>query len=144
MSALDSAIGLFNKALARDARKPGTKYWAGRLQKVTDGQNSVPNEEYLEGSAPQNVEGDDNLMFNLYKQNAKFLAMHQRNMMQRASKLEEAGSFRATDGSNTRFTRGWKPAYGSTARQVKYVRGALVTDTSGNNYLTKCVLPVDN
>ena len=90
MSALDSVIGLFKKALARDTRKQGTNDWASRLQKVTNGQNSVPNEAYLGGSAPKSVKDDEALMFDLYKKNAEFLATNQRKMMQRAGKLEKA------------------------------------------------------
>ena len=67
MSAMDSAIGRFKKALARILRKQGTNDWAGRLQKVTHGQNNIANEIYLEGSAPKDVEDDKLLMFDLYK-----------------------------------------------------------------------------
>ena len=143
MSAMDSAIGRFKKALARILRKQGTNDWAGRLQKVTHGQNNIANEIYLEGSAPKDVEDDKLLMFDLYKKNAGFLAGNQRRMMQRADKLEKSGFFRATDGSKTKFNRGWKPTYEATVRQVDDIQGAVVTDTSGKSYLTKFVLPVD-
>ena len=49
-----------------------------------------------------------------------------------------------TDGSKTKFTRGWKPTYEATVRQVDDIQGAVVTDTSGQSYLTKFVLPVDS
>ena len=93
MSALDSAICRYKKALARDMRKQGTNDWASRLWEVTNGQNSVPNEAYLDGSAPKSVKDDETLMFDLCKKSAEFLATNQRKMMQRAGKLE-----------NTRFS----------------------------------------
>ena len=93
MSAMDSAIGRFKRALARIMRKHRTNDWAGRLQKVTHGQNSVPNEIYLEGPAPRSVKDDEILMLDLYKKNAEFLASNQRKMTQRAGKLEKAWFF---------------------------------------------------
>ena len=57
----------------------------------------MPNADYLEGSAPNDVKTDDDLKFDLFKKNAEFLASNQRNIMKRANKLERAGSFRATE-----------------------------------------------
>ena len=45
----------------------GTNDWASRLQRATHGQNNIPNEIYLEGSAPKDVKDDKLLMFDLYK-----------------------------------------------------------------------------
>ena len=47
-----------------------------------------------------------------------------------------------TDGSNTKFTRGWKPTYEATVRQVENIQGVVVTDASGKSYLTKFRLPI--
>ena len=67
IATLDSAIGHLKKALARDTRKQNTNNWASRLQQVTQGQNKLPNEEYLEGVAPSHVSKSEDLMDHLRK-----------------------------------------------------------------------------
>ena len=46
----------------RDTRKIGTDDWASRLEKVTQGQNNNPIEEYLEGMPPSNVKNNPDLV----------------------------------------------------------------------------------
>ena len=60
----------------------------------------------------------------------------------RASKLEEAGGFRAMETTGGKFTRGFKPRFEATVRQVGTVDGNEVTDESGNQFLTRFVQPV--
>ena len=61
LAALDNAIGLLKKALARDLRKARTDDWASRLQKVVRGQNNIPKEDYLGGKEPDDVLKDSEL-----------------------------------------------------------------------------------
>ena len=142
ISTLDVAIGYLKRALARDTRKQNTNDWASRLKKVTQGQNSLPNADYLEGVAPNDVKKDDDLKFDLFKKNAEFLASNQRNMIKRADKLQQAGSFRATEKIGGKFARAWKPRFESTVREIDEIKGARVIDTQGESYLTKLVQPV--
>ena len=72
IATIDTAIGNLKKALARDTRKQQTNNWASRLQKVTLGQNNLPNEEYLEGVAPNDVSQNEDLLDHLRKNNASF------------------------------------------------------------------------
>ena len=53
LATLDTAIGNLKKAQVRDTRKAGTNDSESRLQKVTQGQNGLPNDgECLHGAAP--------------------------------------------------------------------------------------------
>ena len=63
IATLDVAIGQLKKQLVRDTRRLGTNDWASRLQKVTDGKNQTPIEEYLEGQAPAGVKENKDLIF---------------------------------------------------------------------------------
>ena len=67
IATLDVAIGQLKKQLVRDTRRLGTNDWASRLQKVTDGKNQNPIEDYLEGQAPADVEENKDLVFFIEK-----------------------------------------------------------------------------
>ena len=141
IATIDNAIGNLKKALARDTRKQGTNDWASRLQKVTQGQNSLPNNDYLEGGAPNNVADSKDLTEELRRKNQEFTTLNQERMEKRAEKLKEAGSFRAME-TVGKFTRTFKPKYESQVRSVEHIDGTQVTDEAGNSYPTKLVQPV--
>ena len=140
---MDTAIGNLKKALARVARKQRTDDWASLLQKVTDGQNKLPNDgEYLKGIAPDEVADDDEIRAKLREKNAEYTQFNKERMEKRAAKLEEVGQFRAMTNRGGAFTRGFKPRYEGALQQVGAVKGPRVTDNNGNSFLTKFVLPV--
>ena len=141
ISTLDTAIGSLKKALVRDTRKQGTNNWKSRLQKVTLGQNNLPNEEYLEGVAPINVSKSEDLMDHL-QTNQSFTEHNRKLAKRRAAKLGEAGGFRAMESTGGKFTRGFKPRFEATVRQVRTLDGFEVTDESGNAFSTRFVRPV--
>ena len=142
ISTLDNSIGNLKKALARDTRKQQTNNWASRLQKVTLGQNNLPNEEYLEGAAPINVSKSKDLIDYLQTKNQSFTEHNRKLSERRAEKIEEAGGFRAMESTGGKFTRGFKPRFETNVRQVDTINGNEVTDTSGNQFLTRFVQPV--
>ena len=115
--------------MARDLRKVGTNDWASRLQKVTDGQNKLPNDgEYLNGIAPGQVADDDEIRARLRKTNAEYAHFNEARMEKRATNLGGAGQFPAMASARGKFTRGFKPRYEGTLRQVSKVTGPRVTD----------------
>ena len=63
IATLDVAIAQLKKQLARDTRRLGTDDWSSRLQKVTNGKNQNPIEDYLEGQAPADVKENEDLIF---------------------------------------------------------------------------------
>ena len=95
---LDTAIGNLKKALACDTRKHGTNNWASRLQKVTKGQNNLPNEDYLEGVAPNDVGKSKDLMDHMQMKNQEFTHHNQERADRRAAKLQEAGCRQVASG----------------------------------------------
>ena len=142
ISTLDNSIGHLKKALVRDTRKQGTNNWKSRLQKVTLGQNNLPNEEYLEGVAPINVSKSEDLMDHLQTKNQSFTEHNRKMAKRRAAKLGDAGGFRAMESTGGKFTRGFKPRFEATVRQVRTLDGVEVADESGNAFSTRFVQPV--
>jgi len=143
IATIDTAIGQLKKALVRDTRKVGTDDWASRLEKVTQGQNNNPIEEYLEGAPPAQVSTSPDLIRRLKEKNARYADYNHQRIEKRARTLEDAGQFRGMEDMGGKFTRGFKPRFGQV-RQVKEVQGATVVDDKGKDHLTKFVLPVSD
>ena len=77
------------------------------MQKVTDGQNKLPNDGgYLNGIAPDEVADDDAIRAKLREKNAEYAQFNKERMEKRAAKLEEIGQFRAMTSRGGAFTRG--------------------------------------
>ena len=142
IATVDVAIGYLKRALARVARKRKTDDWADILADVTKGQNAVPNSNYLEGNAPKDVAGNDELRKRLRKKNLEFAQHNQEESEARGKVLEAAGQFRVMLDTGGRFTRGFKPKWSEKIYKLDRVDGAFVFDTDGNSHLTKFTLPV--
>jgi len=143
IATIDTAIGMLKKALVRDTRKVGTDDWASRLEKVTQGQNNNPIDDYLEGVPPAQVSTSPDLIRRLKDKNAKYADYNHQRIEKRGQKLEDAGQFRGMEDMGGKFTRGFKPRFGEV-RQVKEIDGAVVVDNKGKDHLTKFVLPVSD
>jgi hypothetical protein len=141
IATIDTAIGQLKKALVRDTRKVGTDDWASRLQKVTQGHNNTPIDEYLEGVPPAKVSTSPDLIRLLKEKNAAFSDHNHARVEKRKDKLEDVGQFRIMEDAGGKFTRGFKPRFGEV-REVDVVDGAVVKDTKGGEHLTKFVLPI--
>jgi len=141
IATLDTAIGNLKKAMARDARKNRTNDWADRLQKVTNGQNALPNDEYLEGSAPNVVADNTDLRQLLREKNAEFSEHNRVRAEKREKALTDKGHFRVAEATGA-FTRSFKPKWSSEVHDVQSVDHAKVTDTAGNEFLTKFTQPI--
>ena len=75
IATLDVAIGQLKKQLVRDTRRLGTNDWASRLEKVTDGKNQNPINDYLEGQAPADVKENKDLIFHCGKRMYHMMAL---------------------------------------------------------------------
>ena len=142
ISSIDRAIGSLKKALARVARRRGTDDWADILAEVTRGQNAIPNSDYLDDNAPNDVEGNERLRSELREKNKEFQEINKQAAEKRKTALEAAGQFRIMVDAGKRFQRGFKPRWSERVYKVGRIDGAFVYDTDGTEYLTKFVLPV--
>ena len=142
IATIDVAIGYLKRALARVARRRRTDDWADILAEVTRGQNAVPNQNYLEGNAPNDVEANGALRKRLRAKNYEFAQHNKEEGAKRAETLQEAGKFRIMLDTGGRFTRGFKPRWSERVYTVGRTDGAFVYDTDGNEYLSKFTQPV--
>ena len=127
--------------MVRDTRKIGTDDWASRFEKVTQGQNNNPIEEYLEGMPSSNVRNSPELVRVLKEKNASYSDLNHNRMEKRAQRLEDTGQFRIMESTGGKFTRGFKPKFGEV-RKVQDIQGPRVINDKNKNHLTKLVLPV--
>ena len=130
IATIDVAIGNLKKAMARDARKNKTNDWASRLKKVTAGQNSLPNDDYLEGGVPNEVKNNHSLRAYLRQKNEAFSDYNLMRSEKRGAALQGAGRFRVAEDKGT-FARGFKPSWSTEVHIVKNVHGPKVIDTKG-------------
>ena len=84
------------------------------------------------------------LMDHLQMKRQTFSKHNQTMSEKRAAKLEEAGGIRAMESTGGKFTRGFKPRFEMTVRQMGTVDRNEVTDVAGNSFLTRFVQPVSN
>ena len=96
----------------------------------------------MHGAAANEVADNDELKAKLRKMNAEYAQFNKARLEKRASKIEEAGQFRAMTSRDGAFTRGFTPSYEGVLRQVGEVKGPRVTDESGNSSLANVVQPV--
>ena len=136
ISTLDNAIGSFKKALARNCRSNRTDNWAGIVARTVAGQNRIPNDDYLDGVAPEKVSTSPELISYLQQKNAGFEAHNTHQSDKRKEKLESTGHFRDMIAAG-KFTRGFKPRWSAEIHTVAGVRGAYVTDETGKETLSK-------
>ncbi len=142
IATLDVAIGQLKKALVRVARRSGHDDWSAVLQKVVDGQNALPNKEYLEGQSPNDVEHNQDLREHLMEINSEFSGINQANAAKRRSRLEDAGGFRApVVGRAGPTQRAWKPRFEPDVREIKAVEQNKVVDKKDQVYDTRFVRP---
>ena len=136
IATLDTAIGSFKKALARDCRNAGTNDWASRLEKVTAGQNKLPNDDYLEGTAPVKVKDSPQLIEHLRQKNTAFHLFNAGRIERRQRALETHTRFRSMIASG-KYTRSFKPRWSDHIHIVRDFDGAEVIDSAGKAHLTK-------
>ena len=144
IATIDTAIGNLKRALARVSRKRRTGDWGSILAEVTRGQNAVPNQSYLEGTAPKDVEADDDFRSHLRRKNAGYSEHNQAESAKRAAALESAGKFRTMLATGGRFTRGFKPKWSEHVHNLGRTVGPFVYDEEGKEHLSKFTQPVSH
>ena len=139
IATVDVAIGNLKKALFRTG-DDGISNWAERLDRVVAGINKTPH-GHLKGSAPNDVEGNDQLKFSLLKEAAQDLQHNQKLIRNRAKKLQDDGAFRVQEAQGN-FSRGFKPKFADKVHKIASVEGANVIDETGKSFPTKFALGV--
>ena len=135
LAPLDRAIQTLKKAMFRRVVGDKDPDWALNLPKTVEGYNSTLHAS-LQGRAPEEVEDDRELQFELRRKNAE-MSVHNANLIHaRDEKLVNMGGFRVKDPKRT-FARSFQPRYGDEVHQVVHAQEGIVLDEKGGIYKSK-------
>jgi hypothetical protein len=137
---LDAAIKQLRQQLARIQAVEGHRDWASVLQRAADAYNDTVH-THLIGRAPDDVQDDKTLQFDLRWQAGKDIAHNDALISARARRLEHFGNFRVEQPQN-KFERSFHPRFSDDVRVIKHVRSNKVVDEEGNVFPTRHVLAV--
>ena len=135
-------MGTLKDMLARrgaDAAAGGD--WLTELQKAVASYNKLDHSA-LHDNAPGEVEDDKNLRFQLRYENAEKRMENAEQAQERKRKLEATGAFRTLLQPTAFKRRAGVPNWSSEVHTIAQVTPAQVTDTKGNKYDTRLILPV--
>ena len=96
----------------------------------------------LHGNAPSEVEGDKDLRFQLRYENAGKMLDNVAQAQERKRKLEATGAFRTLVQPTAFKRRAGVPNWSSEVHTTTNVTPGQVTDSQGNSFDTRTVLPV--
>ena len=142
IATVDRAMGVIKSMLARrQAEMDGD--WLTHLPAVVDAYNKLDNRSLHEHS-PSEVQGDDELRFQLRMENANKRAENVAQANDRQEKLEEKGAFRTLKEPLAFKRRAGIPNWSSEVHKVQAVGAKIVTDTEGKDHNIRLVLPVSS
>jgi len=118
----------------------GHRDWASVLQRAADAYNDTVH-THLIGRAPDDVQGDQTLQFDLRWQAGKDLAFNDALVEARARRLEHYGAFRVEQPQN-KFERSFHPRFSDEVHKIKEVKGPWVIDEDGHQFPTRHVQAV--
>ena len=137
---LDAAIKQLRQQLARIQAVEGHRDWASVLQRAADAYNDTVH-THLIGRAPDDVQGDQTLQFDLRWQAGKDLAFNDALVEARARRLEHYGAFRVEQPQN-KFERSFHPRFSDEVHKIMEVKGPWVIDEDGHQFPTRHVQAV--
>ena len=144
LATLDNSIGGLRRILTRRTATPDGGNWAEELAAATEGLNRTPR-DHLGGEAPEDVEDNKSLRFDLQKQAGRDAEKQDSLTRKRREKLQEAGAFRApveTKQLKGLQRRGFKPTFeAGPPRKLVRLEGDEVVDSQGRRSRIKEVLP---
>ncbi len=142
LATLDRAIQSMKQALFKRMEAKGTRSWAELLPATVRGLNAAPH-MHLMGEAPEDVEGNSALRFQLKEEAAEAARGNQARAEARAAALKAAGGFRAPLANAGPHSRAFKPRYSGAVHAVGQTDGYRVTDAStGRLFRAAAVKPV--
>ena len=135
LAPLDRAIQTLKQAMFRRVVGDKDPDWAANLPQTVEGYNSTIHSS-LQGRAPDEVEDDKELQFELRRKNAE-VSVHNANLIHaRDENLVKMGGFRLKDAKRT-FARSFQPRYGDEVHQVVHAQEGVVLDEKGGIYKSK-------
>jgi transposase InsO family protein len=145
IATLDRAMGSLKTILTKRTVTIGAGNWAQELKKATNSYNNTQH-EHLGVEAPNEVETNKSLQFDLQVQASKDHDVQHKVNTKRRAKLEASTFFREENTESKGLKglpqRGHKPRYQEELRTIGRIEGKYVYDTEGRRSLAKRILPV--
>ena len=139
---LDAAIKIFKQQLARIQIAERRRDWAALVPRAVAAYNDTVHSSLI-GRAPDDVEADDDLQFNLKERAAENIQKNQTLIQARAAALQRLGGFRNELGHGPRgFERSFKPRYDDEVHVVSKIIKNRVYSETGEGFPTRHVLAV--
>jgi hypothetical protein len=139
LAVVDTSIRRIKEILRQDLAASGGG-WATHLAKAVAGLNNSPN-DYLMGSNPADVKGNDVLQVSLQEQAGRDMAVNAQQHADRMAALRIAGAFRTRLPERT-FTRSTTARWSNDVHKVASFVGDQVVDDKGARFPVRDVLPV--
>ena len=140
LATVDRAMGTIKDMIAKRMGEMDGD-WLSHLQPVIDAYNQLDHSA-LHENAPGEIEGNDELRFRLRVENANRRAENVQLSHERAERIKNKGAFRTLLQPMALKRRKGVPNWSSEVHAVQTVGGGLVTDTAGQTFDTRQVLPV--
>ena len=137
---LDAAIKQLRQQLARIQAVEGHRNWASVLQRAADAYNDTVH-THLIGRAPDDVQDDKTLQFDLRWQAGKDMEHNDALVAARARRLDHYGAFRVEQPQN-KFERSFHPRFSDDLHRIREVKGPWVIDEDGHQFPTRHVQAV--
>jgi transposase InsO family protein len=142
IATVDRAMGTLKDMLARRGADAGGD-WLAELPNAVAAYNKLDHSA-LHDNAPAEVEDDKDLRFQLRHENAEKRLENAQQAQERKRKLEATGAFRTLLQPTAFKRRAGVPNWSKEVHTVAEATPAQVTDTKGDKFDTRLVLPVSS
>ena len=140
LAVVDATIRRLKEILRQEMVEDKGGSWLKFLDRAVKAVNSTAH-DYLLGSAPSDVKGNQALQYALQKQAGKDAQQNNKQNADRIAALRKAGAFRVLLPSKT-FTRTTTARWSNEVHQVASFIGSEVVDEKGGRYPVRNTLPV--
>ena len=140
LAVADAVIGALKRTIAQEMAEDGGGNWVRHLAPAVKARNASSH-SHLMGSEPREVEGNEELRYELQKQagydRKRNVDVHQDRLV----RLRQAGFFRVVAPRST-WTRAMTPQWSNRVHTLREVVGGVAVDDEGNRYPVRDTLPV--
>jgi len=140
LAVVDATIRRIKEILRQEMVEDGKGNWLKFLDRAVKAINSTA-QDYLMGSAPSDVQGNQALQYTLQKQAGKDAQQNNKQNADKIAALRKAGAFRVLLPSKT-FMRTTTARWSNEVHKVASFIGSDVVDEKGGRYPVRNTLPV--
>ena len=140
LAVADAVIGALKRTIAQEMAEDGGGNWVRHLAPAVRARNASSH-SHLMGSEPKEVEGNEELRYELQRQAGLDLRHNGAVHQSRVDKLRQAGFFRVVAPRST-WTRAMTPHWSNRVHVLQDIVGTVAVDDEGNRFPARDTLPV--